>query len=58
MADVRKTAVVQALRDCAAILQAEATYENRRYRVDGRVITIKQALDAANAALAHEEQSA
>lgn len=42
---------LRALRDCSALLQAETSREGRSYKVDGRIITVGQALDEANAVL-------
>lgn len=44
-------AVSEALRDCAAILQAQHI-EARHYVIEGRAVTVSEVLDAADAALA------
>lgn len=48
--NAREIALAAALRDCAAILQAELP-ESHAYLIEGRRISVKSALDAANAAL-------
>lgn len=39
--------LAEALRICASLLEAEAASENRRYRIDGRTITVGDAIDRA-----------
>jgi hypothetical protein len=52
---LRHDPCVQALRaalsDCAAILQSDGPPEGTLYLIDGRRVSVKSALDAADAAL-------